>query len=238
MRYIKTAIVSLMPAGSTAALSGCASISKNECEAGNWGDMGYRDGANGEPRGVLADYANICAGHGLGVDRDAYPAAYESGLSEFCALGRALAQGRRGSGMPNVCARRPDYIASYDLGVAQYCTPDNGYERGLSGTAANRVCSAAQYDGYRSGYYDGRAVYDTEQARLRLVEAEHDRLHDAVRDTEREIYSVTRRLESGTLARNEVYRLEKKLGRLEERLRYRIKDLRAFERGNGLDYCY
>jgi|GEM_PF-3153300 len=131
MRYIKTAIVSLMPAGCTAALSGCASISKNECEAGNWGDMGYR-----------------------------------------------------------------------------------------------------------SVYYDGRTVYDAEQARLRLVEGEHDRLHDAVRDTEREIYSVTRRPESGTLARNEVYRLEKKLGRLEERLRYRIKDLRAFERGNGLDYCY
>ena len=238
MTYIRATIFTAVLAATCGALTGCASISKDECAAGNWQDIGYRDGANGETRGILADYANVCAGHGLGVDRGAYLSAYETGLNEFCAPGRALMQGRRGADMPNVCAGRPDYIAQYDLGVSQYCTPDNGYERGLSGNRANRVCSGPQHDGYRSGYYEGRTLYDAEQERLRLIEVEHDRLHDGVRNTKHEIRCVRSRLESGSFPPGEIRRLEKKLGRLEERLRCRIKDLRAFERGNGLEYCY
>ncbi len=238
MAHIKTLIMTAALAGIGAGLSGCAGISKDECLAGNWDDMGYRDGVNGESRGLLADYANICSGHGAGVDRGAYLQSYETGLNEFCAPLKGYDQGRRGSAMPGVCSSRPEYRAQYDLGVSQYCTPDSGYERGLAGKSANQVCGAPQYNDYRAGYYDGRAIYDAEQERLRAVEYEHDRLHDAVVDTERAVRDVRNRLESDALSDSERYRLKKKLGRLEDRRRYQIKELRVFERGNGLDYCY
>lgn len=238
MAYIKTAIISVILAGATANLSGCASISKDECLAGNWQDMGYRDGVNGESRGQLADYANVCAGHGTLVDRSAYLSSYETGLNEYCAPVKALRQGRRGANVPDVCSSRPDYMAQYDLGVSEYCVPDTGYARGLDGKSENRVCSAPQYESYRAAYYEGLALYDAEQERLRALEYEHDRLHDRVKETEHEIRDVSRRLESGGLSHDEAFRLEKKRARLKERRRYQIRDLRDFERANSLDYCY
>lgn len=232
MLYTKTALISLVLAGTGAVLGGCASISKSDCEAANWSDNGYRDGANGESRSILADYANECAGHGLGIDRDAYLAAYETGLNEFCAPGRAFTQGRSGAELPNVCADRPDYIANYDLGAAQYCTSDNGYERGLSGNESSQACVGPQYEGYRGGYYDGRAKYDANQERLRLNKVKHDRLRDDVHEIEREMGSVGRQLRTGLLSENEIYRLERKLRRLEDRLSKKIEILRVFERGD------
>ena len=44
-----------------ASLSGCASISEDQCLAGNWAERGYKDGAKGVSRGRLADYADTCA---------------------------------------------------------------------------------------------------------------------------------------------------------------------------------
>lgn len=238
MADIKTLIMGAVMSAAAAGISGCASISKDECLAGNWQDVGYRDGVNGESRGMLADYANICHGHGTSVDRSAYLANYETGLNEYCAPAKAFDRGRRGRSIPNVCSSRPEYLAEYDIGVSQYCTPDNGYERGLAGKSSNQVCSAPHYDGYRAGYYDGRAIYEAEQERLRAIDYEHDRLHDLIEGTEREIRSVKNRLESGTLSGGDTRRLEKKLSRLKERRRYQGRDLREFERANDLDYCY
>ena len=85
------------------ALSSCASISKDECLAGNWADLGYRDGLNGVERQRLTEYANTCSEHGVSVGRDDYLKSFESGLKLYCVYDKGYALGRNGSSYNSVC---------------------------------------------------------------------------------------------------------------------------------------
>jgi hypothetical protein len=50
-------------------LSGCASISADECRSANWQDIGIRDGANGQPEEYLIQHSTACAKVGVTPDR-------------------------------------------------------------------------------------------------------------------------------------------------------------------------
>lgn len=88
-------------------LASCASISKSECTAGNWADLGYRDGAQGKSRSVLADYVETCAEHGAQVARDSYLRSYETGLLTYCTYDSGLTSGENGDGFSSVCGATP-----------------------------------------------------------------------------------------------------------------------------------
>ena len=84
-------------------LTGCASISKDECISGNWSDIGYKDGVNGKSRGKLADYAKTCMKYGAEPNRDVYLMAFESGLVKYCTFEQGLKLGENGSSYNQVC---------------------------------------------------------------------------------------------------------------------------------------
>ena len=90
------------------ALKGCATISKTECLAGNWSDLGYRDGIRGVSQSRISDYANTCSKHGRQIDRAAYTARYAAGLTLYCVPDNGYEIGRQGSRFTNVCAA-PQY---------------------------------------------------------------------------------------------------------------------------------
>lgn len=201
MRGFKFIIGGLIGGAAIAGLSGCATISQDECLAGNWADIGYRDGVNGTSQTRIADYANTCSKYGAQIDRDTY-------------------------------------LKSYNAGLALYCVPDNGYEVGRSGSSYKNVCAAPEFAGFRDAYYEGRAQYEEEQERLRILEAEHDRIIEAIEYTEHEIQSVRRRIDNPETAQGERDRLRRKLRRLQDRIRYQKEDHRAFDRANDLSTCY
>ena len=53
------------------ALSGCASISEEQCVYGNWAERGYNDGLSGKSRKTLSDYAKTCGEYGVLPDSEA-----------------------------------------------------------------------------------------------------------------------------------------------------------------------
>ena len=82
----------------SAALGGCASLSKDECLAANWEDIGVRDGANGRPEEYLIQHSTACARVNVVPDRGAWLHGRERGLERFCVPHRAFAIGESGGG--------------------------------------------------------------------------------------------------------------------------------------------
>jgi len=79
-------------------LSGCASLSKSECQNANWEDIGIRDGANGQPEEYLIRHSTACAKVNVVPDRGAWLHGRDQGLERFCTPHRMYQLGEYGSG--------------------------------------------------------------------------------------------------------------------------------------------
>jgi len=79
-------------------LSGCASLSKDECLSANWEDIGVRDGANGQPEEYLIQHSTACAKVHVVPDRGAWLHGREKGLERFCVPRRMYNIGEYGGG--------------------------------------------------------------------------------------------------------------------------------------------
>src|SRR5262245_45861049 len=85
------------------ALSGCASMSKNECLTVDWRTVGFEDGAAGYPADRIGQHCKACAKHGVTPDLAAYQSGREQGLREYCRPQNGFRVGSRGSGYDGSC---------------------------------------------------------------------------------------------------------------------------------------
>jgi hypothetical protein len=100
------------------ALPGCASVSKTECQTGDWYDIGIRDGANGYGEERFLDNAKACAKHGLPADRERWSEGRLRGLERYCTARNGFAVGAQNSGYAGVCPREveDEFLNGYSLG--------------------------------------------------------------------------------------------------------------------------
>lgn len=84
-------------------LSGCASMSEQECLTANWLDKGYRDGRNGLPLTLLAEHREACAKVGVVPDNTLYLRGRDRGIVEYCTPENARHEGRLGRSYRNAC---------------------------------------------------------------------------------------------------------------------------------------
>lgn len=78
------------------ALSACASLSPEQCMNADWRQIGYTDGANGEPAGRLQHHASACAKAAVRPDLEAYLSGRMEGLLSYCQPENGFEVGRRG----------------------------------------------------------------------------------------------------------------------------------------------
>lgn len=99
-------------------LSGCASLSRNECASGDWLGIGIRDGANGRTEDRFTEHAAACVAHGITADREQWLAGREQGLERYCTARHAFDVGASGSSYSGVCAgpAEPGFLHGYRLG--------------------------------------------------------------------------------------------------------------------------
>lgn len=95
--------VLLLAAAAAAVLSGCQTMSPDECKVANWRDIGLRDGLKGEPVSLLSERSGDCAKAGARVDTVQYMAGREQGLQNFCRLDNAVPLGLIGASYAGVC---------------------------------------------------------------------------------------------------------------------------------------
>jgi len=101
-------------------LGGCASLSKSECLAANWEDVGIRDGSNGRPEEYLIQHSKACAKVNVVPDRGAWLHGREQGLDRFCVPYRAYQLGEYGGGFDVAICRNYDQnrlVNAYEQGL-------------------------------------------------------------------------------------------------------------------------
>jgi hypothetical protein len=105
-----------------AALSGCSSMSANECMATDWRMVGYEDGVVGYSGNRIGKYRKACGEHGIAPDLTQYQAGRDQGLREFCKPVNGFRTGARGSGYNGVCPAEldPAFMAAYESGRQLY----------------------------------------------------------------------------------------------------------------------
>ena len=101
-----------------AALSGCASMSSEECSNSDWVAIGYEDGSRGYTTDKFGSRRKACAKHGVTADFKAYQEGREEGLVEFCQPGRGYSLGVSGGAYYGVCdvAMEEEFLDAYRVG--------------------------------------------------------------------------------------------------------------------------
>ena len=104
-------------------LAGCASVSREECLAGDWVSIGQRDGAAGRVGSAQFErHVTACAKVDVTPDRAAWAQGYEAGLQRYCTPLSGLREGEAGSSYRNVCPAGTEagFLRGHDLGLAAY----------------------------------------------------------------------------------------------------------------------
>jgi hypothetical protein len=105
-----------------AALTGCNSMSAQECLATDWRTVGYEDGVNGYAGDRIGRYRNACSEHGITPNLEQYQAGRDQGLREFCKPANGFRVGSHGGGYNGVCPADLDepFVNAYQTGRQLY----------------------------------------------------------------------------------------------------------------------
>lgn len=105
-----------------AGVSGCASMSEEECALSDWSAIGYEDGARGYTTDRFGEHRKACAKHGYTADFGAYQRGRARGLEEFCQPVHAFTFGVNGGRYNGVCAAELEagFTEAYQTGYQLY----------------------------------------------------------------------------------------------------------------------
>ena len=103
-------------------LSGCSSMSQNECLTVDWRTVGYEDGVDGYQGDRIAQHRKACAKYGVSTDLALYQQGREQGLREYCRPANGYRVGLQGSSYTGVCpaSLEPGFVAAFDSGHHLY----------------------------------------------------------------------------------------------------------------------
>ena len=108
-------------------ISGCASMSSEECANSDWRAVGFEDGSRGYTSDRFASHRKACAKHGITADFGAYQQGRTDGLVEFCQPTRGFNLGASGGRYQGVCAAdvEPEFLDAYRVGQQLYALRSN-----------------------------------------------------------------------------------------------------------------
>lgn len=108
-------------------ISGCASMSSEECANSDWTAIGYEDGSRGYASDHFGSHRKACAKHGFTADFGAYQQGRADGLVEFCQPSRGFNLGASGGRYNGVCEAdvEPEFLDAYRDGQQLYTLRSN-----------------------------------------------------------------------------------------------------------------
>ncbi|WP_159652362.1 DUF2799 domain-containing protein [Vibrio atypicus] len=100
-------------------LSGCASMSPEECKTANWYQVGYLDGHYGNNPNIIGSYAEDCAEVGISPDREKWQQGFDNGTLIYCSPDNGYTVGAEGREYHGVCSSNL-FLQNYQLGRQEY----------------------------------------------------------------------------------------------------------------------
>lgn len=99
------------------ALTGCATLTADQCKIADWRALGVEDGALGHGESRFLSYTKDCAAAGVTPDRLAWEAGRAEGLKQFCTPEGAYSAGVDGRPFRGLCASEtPEQLAALQKG--------------------------------------------------------------------------------------------------------------------------
>lgn len=100
------------------ALSGCATMDRDECLTVDWRTIGFEDGVAGYSGDRIGQHRKACAKHGVTPDLAAYQAGREDGLREYCVPSNGFRLGSNGGSYNGMCPAdlEPAFADAYASG--------------------------------------------------------------------------------------------------------------------------
>jgi len=101
------------------ALSGCATMSPEECLQANWEEVGYNDAVEGYPVSRSSEHREACADTGVQVDFELYRNGHALGLPYYCTRETGFETADHGGDFATQCRREtfPEYVLGYSQGL-------------------------------------------------------------------------------------------------------------------------
>jgi hypothetical protein len=166
--------------GAALALGSCATMSAEQCLAGDWSGQGYADGTAGYSMSRLGEHAQACAEHGVVPDDAAYRAGWNQGILQYCTPANGFRTGRQGGGYAGVCPSdvERDFLAAYEDGriihVAEQAVTDARSRVNSTGARLEELDDKIQAK-QRELRADGLTDADREAIRGRIGELRRER---------------------------------------------------------------
>lgn len=102
-------------------LTGCSSLSKEDCSNKNWFNLGKSDAISGEVEPKIDDYRRDCSEYGLQIRSMDYLKGYEVGLKKYCTYHNGLSRGEDGEDSHSLCEEaNPEYKKGYLTGLREF----------------------------------------------------------------------------------------------------------------------
>lgn len=197
-------LIAAAAASAVMGLGSCATMSAEQCLAGDWSGQGYADGASGLSMSRLNEHTEACAKHGVTPDGSAYAAGREQGLVRYCTPAIGFQSGRTGSGYGGVCPSylETDFMPAYRDGQLVHAAEQAlANARGSVQSLGARLeelddkITAKQVEARAEGLTDEQRDQirnRIQEIRRERADAERDwrRAQDAIDDAEREVRDV------------------------------------------------
>jgi len=124
---MNNSIVRLILLAGLTALSGCASMSEEECLVSDWQAVGFEDGSRGYTADHFGEHRKACAKHGVAPDFAAYRAGHREGLRDYCQPSRGFNLGAAGGHYNGMCESdlEPQFLDAYHSGEQLYSLRSN-----------------------------------------------------------------------------------------------------------------
>ena len=105
-----------------ATLSGCATMSGDECMTSDWSAIGYEDGSQGYTMDRMSKHRKACAKHGVTPNLGDYQSGRDQGLVNYCQPGRGFSVGSNGGSYKGVCSvnLEGNFLDAYNAGRHLY----------------------------------------------------------------------------------------------------------------------
>lgn len=176
---MKTILIAGAATAFALTLGSCATMSEDQCLAGDWGGQGYRDGAEGLPMSRLADHAEACAKYQVTPNEAAYASARADGLTQYCTRERGFREGREGDSYYGVCpaSAEAEFLPAYQ----------DGQQVHEAQSAADSARSSVSSLGSRLEELDEKI--SGKQAEMRqdgLTEEQREAIRDRIQEIRRE----------------------------------------------------
>jgi len=115
---LKTLLGTGLVAAGLFALGGCAAVTKEQCVAGDWSELGKAHASVGKPTSHLDDVVKSCGRHGITPDTNAYLSGWHRGVQNYCTPLNGFTLGKQYKTKSPICppALASGFEHAYQLG--------------------------------------------------------------------------------------------------------------------------